>query len=176
MKEKKAKLKERNPYAFYRNGYLGCKIGKYLSILAPFITIFSLKFEEYFYVSNADGTQTKMSLGCVLACIVGGIAVYRELRKNDEGEKNNDFTNIVGWGLAFAFCYFFQSILQDLTLIVFCGLIGQIAALGFEFGAQNRRYYMREYRKAKIQNQVISQASKEAFKVMSGQKNNDPID
>ena len=95
-KNKKQKLKERNPYAYYRNGFIGLKACKWLSILAPFITIFAMKFNEYFIISTDSGTQTKLSLGCVLACLVGGIAMYSETRKKADGTKTSSpLSNVV---------------------------------------------------------------------------------
>lgn len=176
-KNKKQKLKERNPYAYYRNGFIGLKACKWLSILAPFITIFAMKFNEYFIVSTDSGTQVKLSLGCVLACLVGGIAMYSETKKKADGTKTSSpLSNVVGWGVAFALCYFFQNILNDLTLILGCALIGQLAGLGFELGAENRAFYMNEYKKANVQSKVLSKANQQVLSNMIGKGKNNPYE
>lgn len=160
---KKPKLKERNPYAYYRNQWLGYKGAKWLSIIAPFVTIFAMNWNKYFYYDT--GSQVKMSLGCTLACFVGGIAMWKEMKKSGDG-KGNDISNVLGWAVAFALCYLFQSVLQDLTLILGCALIGQLVGLGFEFGAKNRAEYMGMYKEATIKASVNSKA----FKSMLGIK------
>lgn len=177
MKQKKQKLKERNPYAYYRNWFFGLKTCKWLSILAPFITLFALKFNEYFIVSPDGVNQTKLSLGCVLACLVGGIAMYSETKKKADGTKaSSPLSNVIGWGIAFALCYLFQSILNDLTLILGCALIGQLAGFGFELGAENRAFYMNEYKKANIQSKVLSKANQQVLNNMLGKGKNNPYE
>lgn len=159
-KKNKVRLKQSNPYLYYRNWFIGFKVAKYASILAPFITLFVMKFDEYFQLVD-QGTQLKLSLGCVLALFVGGVAIYKEFKK---GEGGSQASGVVGWAVAFALCYLLQSILADLTLIIGCALIGQLAGLGFEFGAENRAYYMNKYisyKKAK--KGIFSEASKQAF-------------
>lgn len=176
-KNKKQKLKERNPYAYYRNWFVGLKTCKWLSILAPFITLFAVNFNEYFIFTSDTGATTKLSLGCVLACLVGGIAMYSETKKKEDGTKGKSpLSNIVGWGIAFALCFFFQSILNDLTLIIGCGLVGQLVGFGFELGAQNRAYYMNEYKKANIQSKVLSKANQEVFNQLIGKGKNNPYE
>ena len=87
----------------------------------------------------------KMSMGCVLALIVAGIAI------KNETQENKKISGIVGWALAFALIYLFQSILQDLLLIVGCGFIGQLVGAGFEVGADTQLEKADLYKKANIQ-------------------------
>lgn len=168
-KEKKPRLKEREPYKYYRNGYIGLKSAKYLSIISPFVAIFIAKFDEYFYV--VDGY--KMSIGCMLAMFVGGLAIWRETKKKQDGSTGDTpISNVLGWGVAFALAFLFHAILNDLVLILGCAFAGQLAGLGFELGAENRAFYMREYRSQNIASKTFSEATKEAFKNISGKGGN----
>lgn len=166
---KKEKLKTRNPYIYYRNWFFGFKICKYLSIFAPFIIIFILKFDEYFQISDGQ-TTVKLSLGCALAALVGGVAIYKEMKQSETG---NQITGVIGWAVAFALCYLLQSILADLTIILGAALIGQLAGLGFEFGAENRKYYMNKYISfKKARKGLFSDANKAAFSSLTKSKAN----
>ena len=175
-KKKKAKLKERNPYAYYRNQYFGLKIGKWISVITPFIVIFSMKFNDYFITDT--GTTVKMSIGCILALFVGGLALWNETRKkNADGEKiGSEFSGVVIWGICFALAYLFQSILADLTLILGCALVGQLVGLGFQLGADNRYVYYIESKKAKIHNQTNFSNFYETLKKAKKYKQNPNFD
>lgn len=168
-KEKKPPLKERNPYAFYRNGFYALVVAKFTSIFLPFIVLFGIKFEEYFKVST--GTTVKMSVGCILALIVGGIALFQSLNRKDEKGNKSPITTVIGWGIGFAFVFLFSSILKDLVLIVGCGFLGQVVGLAFEFGANNRRYYMLKYREARVDSEIkTNEANRKAMNDLLGKK------
>ena len=134
-------------YKKMRNTGIALKGAKWLSILAPYIAIGAANFEEYFTEYNG----VKMSIGCVLAMAVAGIAIFNETKEN-----NKKISGIVGWAIAFAIAYLMQSILNDLVLILGCGLIGQMVGAGFELGANN------QLEKAKLYKESIIQA--ESFK------------
>lgn len=171
MKKKKEKLKIRNPYAYYRNGFYGCKVGKWASIIAPFVTIFALKFDEYFLVDAGNGSQVKLTIGSILALFVGGIAFWAETRKKGDGtHQSSPLTSVISWGLAFGLAFFFQSILNDLVMILGCALVGQLVGLGFEFGAQNRYEYMKIAKRAKVESSMFSTQTKTAFNKIIGKE------
>lgn len=157
-KNKKIKLKERNPYKYYRNCEIGCKTGKWISILAPFIGIFIAKFNDYF-VLITEQEQVKLSLGCILALIVGGIAMWQNL-KEENSEQVKKISSVVVWGIAFALSYLFQSILQDLTLILGCALIGQLVGKGFELGSDSFEELKLEAKKDDKDNEKIEKLAK----------------
>ena len=123
-----------------KQGYT-CVAMKWVSILSPYLTIGIINFEDYFVQANG----VKMSMGCILALIVAGIAI------KNETQENKKISGIVGWALAFALIYLFQSILQDLLLIVGCGFVGQLVGAGFEVGADTQLEKADLYKKANIQ-------------------------
>lgn len=156
--EKKKKLKETNPYKYYRNCEIGCKTGKWFSILAPFIAIFIAKFNDYF-VLITEHEQIKLSIGCILALIVGGIAMWQNL-KEENSEQMKKMSGLLVWGIAFALSYLFQSILQDLTLILGCALIGQLVAKGFELGSDSFEALKIEAKENNKDNEKIDKLAK----------------
>ena len=86
-----------------------------------------------------------MSLGCVLALIVAGISIANETKENKK------INGIVTWTIAFAFAILFQSILNDLVLILGCGLLGQLVGAGFQVGSDIQLEKANLYKKANIQ-------------------------
>lgn len=141
---KRKKFNELNSAEQYtrlrRQGYTFTAL-KWLSILSPYVVIGTINFNEYFVQSNG----VKMSLGCILALIVAGISIKNETKENKK------INGIVGWAVAFALIFFFQSILQDLLLIVGAGLVGQIIGAGWELGAETQLEKAKLYRNANIQ-------------------------
>lgn len=127
-------------YKRLRGGSTACFVGKWVSILSPYLIIGIVNFEDYFTEANG----IKMSMGCTLAMIVAGIAIF------NESKENKKINGLVGWAVAFALCYLLSSILQDLVLIVGCGLAGQIVGAGFELGAKNLKTKAILYRDATI--------------------------
>jgi FtsH-binding integral membrane protein len=125
----------------FRNQGYTCLAMKWVSILSPYLIIGIVNFEEYFVESNG----VKMSIGCVLAMIVAGISIANETKENKK------INGIVGWAIAFALAIFFQAILQDLVLILGCGLAGQIVGAGFELGSNVQLEKADLYKKANIQ-------------------------
>ena len=126
--KKYKELSSAEKYKRLRNSGFTLKGAKWLSILSPYIIIGSVNFDEYFTEYNG----VKMSLGCVLAIIVMGIAIANETKENKK------INGLVGWAIAFALIYLMQSILNDLLLIVGCGLLGQLIGAGFDIGAKNQ--------------------------------------
>lgn len=118
-----------------------CLAMKWVSILSPYLIIGIANFEDYFV--KADGV--KMSLGCILAMVVAGISIANETKDNKK------ISGLAGWTIAFALIFFFQALLQDLLLIVGCGLIGQLVGAGFELGSNTQLEKADLYRKATIQ-------------------------
>lgn len=115
-------------YKSYKHKKFGCLIAKWISIITPYVVIGAVNFNEYFTEYNG----VKMSFGCVLACLVGGFAIFNEVKETDKKT-----ANVIKWAIAFGLVYFFSSILQDLVLIIGCGLAGQVVGTGFELGAEN---------------------------------------
>ncbi len=116
-------------YRHYRNQSFIAKGSKWASIIAPFGIVFGCKYNEYIKILG-EGERYKLTIGCILAIIVAAIAVLREFKKSDE---TKPFAGVVGWGLAFALCYFFSVAMKDLTLIIGSEFAGQVAAIGFDY-------------------------------------------
>lgn len=129
-------------YKRLRNTGYGLKVGKWVAILSPYIAIGIANFDEYFTEYNG----VKMSIGCVLALIVAGIAIA------NESKENKKVNNLVVWAVAFALIWLMQSILNDLLLIVGCGLLGQLVGAGFEIGSD------KELEKASLYKEAIIRA------------------
>ena len=140
-RKKFTELNAAEKYTRLRNQGYTCLGLKWLSILAPYITIGIVNFEDYF--TEAEGI--KMSLGCVLALIVAGISIANETKENKK------INGIVTWAIAFAFAILFQSILNDLVLILGCGLLGQLVGAGFQVGSDIQLEKANLYKKANIQ-------------------------
>lgn len=134
-------------YKRIRNSGYALMGAKWVSILSPFIAIGIANYDEYFTEYNG----VKMSIGCVLALAVMGIAIYNEAK-----DKNKKVSGIVGWAVALALAYLLQSVLNDLVLILGCGLIGQMIGAGFELGGKV------QLEKAKLYKENIIRA--ESFK------------
>lgn len=118
-----------------------CVAMKWTAILSPYLTIGIINFDQYFVEANG----VKMSMGCILALIVAGVAISNETKENKK------VNGLVGWAIAFALIYLFQSILQDLLLIVGCGFVGQLVGAGFEIGGDIQLEKANLYKKAIIQ-------------------------
>lgn len=141
---KRKKFKDLTPvekHVRLRNQGYTCLAMKWVSILSPYLIIGIVNFEEYFQEANG----IKMSLGCILAAIVAGIAIANETKENKK------INGLVGWTVAFALTILFQSILQDLVLIVGCGLVGQLVGKGFEIGSEVQLEKANLYKKSNIQ-------------------------
>ena len=129
---KRKKVSEMNNgelYKHYRNQRYIATASKWVSIIAPFAIVFGCKYKEYIKILG-EGEQYKLTIGCILAIIVAGIAILREFKKSEE---TKPFAGVVGWGLAFALCYFFSVAMKDLTLIIGTEFAGQVAAKGFDY-------------------------------------------
>lgn len=104
---------------------------KWMSIITPYIVIGAVNFEEYFTEVNG----LKMSFGCMLACLVAGIAIFNETKK----QENKQINGIMGWAIALALAWLFSSILNDLVMILAWGLVGQIIGAGWQLAADNEK-------------------------------------
>ena len=147
---KRKKFNELTPvekYVRLRNQGYTCMAMKWISILSPYLVIGIVNFEEYFQETNG----VKMSLGCILAAIVAGVAIANETKDNKK------INGLVGWVIAFTLAVLFQSILQDLVLILGCGLVGQLVGKGFEIGSEVQLEKADLYKKANIQSEAYKE-------------------
>lgn len=105
--------------------------GEILTMLAPFVAIAIVNFEEYFI--QVDGV--KVSLGFFLALGVAGIVIATVSKgKVKEELKNTTYVNTL-ISIAFVLliigliCYLMASILNDLFMICLCGAAGVFVAV-----------------------------------------------
>lgn len=141
-KVKKEPLKKRDPYKFYRNGYLVCKAGTIISITAPIVAIFGAKWNEY--IALDEGNPVRLTIGAMLALFVAAIITYKYIKHDEKmKEKTTMLSMVVGIGLAFVITYLLKVVLSDLTLILGCEFAGAVAGYGFDLGAGNRYNLMK---------------------------------
>lgn len=138
-------------YKRLRNNGFAFLAAKWVSILSPYLVIGIVNFNEYFTEYNG----VKMSLGCVLAMIVAGIAIANETKENKK------INGLVGWAIAFALVFLLQSILNDLLLIVGCGLLGQLVGAGFEIGSKKELEKANLYKEALIRAEPLKEKKEE---------------
>lgn len=123
--------KEKTPtekYRTYKKVQYFCFGGEFLSVLAPFITIGIVNYEEYFVEFNG----TRMSIACALACSIMGIAVWLVSKK----KFNNSFiTLIVGWLAVTVIFFLLGKIINDIAWIMLFGLIGILGAYGLDIAS-----------------------------------------
>ena len=149
QKEKKEKLRTRDPEKYYRNLYWACWAGKWAAIVLPLAVVLACRANVYFPVEEV-GTTIKTSFGVGVLGVVGGIAAFNETRKKKEDGTNKVIGTAIGWGLATAIVYLLSVVLKDALLISGSEFAGQAVASVFRFG-MTRNYELREsYRKADI--------------------------
>ena len=140
-KKDKKELTSFEKFRKFRKAGYTCLAMKWVSILSPYLIIGADNFEDYFQ----EASGFKMSVGCILAVTVAGITIANEAKENKK------ISGLAGWIIAFALVVCFQSILQDLVLIVGCGLVGQIAGACFKLGSEINLEKAALYDKANIQ-------------------------
>lgn len=162
-KAKKAPLKERDPKKFYSRVKGWCKAGTITSLAAPLVAVFGAKWNEYVQISYSDGTQgaIKLSVGALCSLIMAAIITYKYVRHDEKAKKQVTMASwVVGLGLAFAICWAFQAILNDLTLILGCEFAGSVAAYGFDLGAQYANGRLEPYKDEMMRAQARADYSK----------------
>lgn len=148
-REKKAPLKERDPYKYYRNAYYACQGAEWASLAAPVIAVFGVKWNEYF-VFVEGGSGVRLTVGCILALVMASFFAYRKIRHQEKAEgKVTMLSYCVGLGLAFVFAYLFKVVIDDLALIIGCEFAGAVGAYGIDFGTREMRRKMKLYRDAR---------------------------
>lgn len=105
-----------------------CFGGEFLSIIAPFVTIGLINFNEYFI--EYDGV--KMSIACFLALALMGMAVWLVSKK----KFSNSFVSlIIGWATVDFIFFMLGRIINDIASIMFFGLIGLLGAYGLDIAS-----------------------------------------
>lgn len=170
MAEKKAKkelsaTQTKNKYRALQYTFTGCQ---FLSIIAPYVVIGAVNFNEYF-VYNTEGW--KVGTGGTIALALMGFACFAVGKKKDESNKyTNGYLTLGLLWLAIGFLFFMlSSILGDMAMIMVCGSAGIFGALGLNLASENMKAKADLYKKAieeankdGIKNKVAEEAKKKA--------------
>jgi membrane associated rhomboid family serine protease len=159
MAEKKAKkeltaTQTKNKYRALQYTFTGCQ---FLSIIAPYVVIGAVNFDEYF-VYNTEGW--KVGTGGTIALALMGFAVFAIGKKKDESNKyTNGYLTLGLLWLAIGFLFFMlSSILGDMAMIMVCGSAGIFGALGLNVASENMK------NKADLYKKAIEEANKDGIK------------
>ncbi len=159
MAEKKVKkeltaTQTKNKYRALQYTFTGCQ---FLSIIAPYIVIGAVNFDEYF-VYNTEGW--KVGTGGTIALALMGFAVFAIGKKKDESNKyTNGYLTLGLLWLAIGFLFFMlSSILGDMAMIMVCGSAGIFGALGLNLASENMK------NKADLYKKAIEEANKDGIK------------
>lgn len=114
----------------YKTLSKACLFGQFGSLVAPFITIGLIKFNDYFV--EYDGW--KISIAGVMAAFVMGIIVLTVTNKKI---KNSYGTIIICIAIITACLFLIERIIYDLKFILIGALVGLCGALGLEKEGEN---------------------------------------
>lgn len=106
-----------------------CFGGEFLSVALPFVTMALANYREYFV--EYDGV--KMSLACVIALAVMGVAIFLVSKKKFD---NSFITLVVGWAVVDGIFFLMGRIINDIAYIMLFGLIGLLGAMGLDFASK----------------------------------------
>lgn len=156
-KVKREPLKTRDPYKYHKGKYIGLKVGKWASVVAPCLAIFAAKFNEY--IEIYEGEVWKLTIGCIVAICVAVIACYKEVKKTEGA--NSPITTAIGWGVAFMLAYLFSSIMNDLALVLGCEFAGQCVAAGLEMASEEDKKYISAYKEETVKEEARTQVQRD---------------
>lgn len=110
--------------------------GEFLSILAPFVTMGIINFDEWFMTEEG----WKVGLGGTLALALLGMAVFLFTKKKEDSTITNGYiTLILGW---FAVTFIFMllaSLMEQISTIMFFGGLGLLGAFGLDLGSKDMK-------------------------------------
>ena len=110
--------------------------GEFLSILAPFVTMGIINFDEWFMTEEG----WKVGLGGTLALALLGLAVFLFTKKKEDSTITNGYiTLILGW---FAVTFIFMllaSLMEQISTIMFFGGLGLLGAFGLDLGSKDMK-------------------------------------
>ena len=145
------KDKERR-YRALRYTFFG---GEFLSILAPFVTMGIINFDEWFMTEEG----WKVGLGGTLALALLGLAVFLFTKKKEDDKITNGYiTLILGW---FAVTFIFvllSSLMEQISTIMFFGGLGLLGAFGLDLGSKDMK------KKADLYKEVRAEVYKDTLK------------
>lgn len=129
--------------------------GEFLSILAPFVTMGIINFDEWFMTEEG----WKVGLGGTLALALLGMAVFLFTKKKEDNTITNGYiTLILGW---FAVTFIFMllsSLMEQISTIMFFGGLGLLGAFGLDLGSKDMK------KKADLYKEVRAEVYKDTLK------------
>lgn len=129
---------------------------RWVSVLTPFLVLYLNKKDKWFV--NVEGNNlTKMTIGLILLIGILIWVILREIsKKKGRSHAPTVISGIIWWGIAFALTYCFKTIINDLSTIIFYGLVGQCLGAIWELLAQGQFERKNIYRSAEINANVYS--------------------
>ena len=137
-----SQMNNNEKYLYYRKRRRLSIVGKWGSIIAPFGIVFGIKFNEYVNIIDT-GEVVKLTIGCVLAIVVAGVAIYKEVKHSEE---TKHLAPAFGWALATLFVWLFKVIIDDLFIIFLSETIGQFTAMGINIYSENAKEEAKAYK------------------------------
>lgn len=128
----------------YRNIKYGCIGAEFLSAITPLVTIAIINKDKYFI----DFEGTKIGVGMFMALAFMGFSIWAITKKKLENTMISLIIKLAIWAFIVTMI---ESILHDLSLILWMTVVGLAVAQGFEFGAQKA---------GKLQKQKLERISK----------------
>ena len=110
--------------------------GEFLSILAPFITLGIINFDEWFMTEEG----WKVGLGGSLALALLGMAVFLFTKKKEDSTITNGYiTLILGWFVVTFIFMLLANIMEQISTIMFFGGLGLLGAFGLDLGSKSMK-------------------------------------
>ena len=124
-------------------------------ILLPFLLVYLNNKDRYFENIEGSSNGTKMTIGLVILIGILGWTIIREVnKKKGRSHAPSVISGIIWWGIFFVLSYCFQMIIQDLTMIIGAGFVGQCFGFVFEMFAQHYHEKRKLYQQAEINAKV----------------------
>ena len=114
----------------YKRIKFGCIGAEFLSAIAPLVTIALVNRESYF----VEFEGTKIGIGMFMAMAFMGFSIWAITKKKLENTMISLIIKLAIWAFIVTMI---ESILHDLSLILWMTVIGLAIAQGFEFGAKS---------------------------------------
>ena len=125
----------------YRRWQYGTFFAEFISLIAPYIVLGAINFEDWFMQESG----WKVGLGGVLGMALAAIALLLVNKKQSDDMKREAGQNpstavvsyewivlILGWIMAIVIIFLIETILHQIVQIMIGGLIGILGACGFD--------------------------------------------
>ncbi len=156
-------MKKKSYYTKYSVLYYAMETARWIMVIAPFIFLLVKNKTKYFVNVEGSNNGTKMTIGAIILVGVLAFVIKREIdKKKGRSHAPSVINGIIGWGIAYALVFCFNTIIQDLLLVVRCGLIGQCLGFIFEMLAQSIYEKKKLYLSAEINAKTMVMAQKES--------------